>query len=119
MEAQEQLFTAVGYLIFMLMVSFIFVKFPPKKINYIYGYRTKRSMANQEIWKVANTYSARLMVKIILISLVFPPVVYFIFPEKTLLITIIIHTILLISTLYFTQKYLDTYFDKDGNPKQS
>jgi len=119
MEAQEQFLMALGYLAFMLLVSFIFVKFPPKKINYLYGYRTKRSMTNQEIWKVANTYSARLMVKITLISMVFPPVLYFVYSEKNLLITIIIHTVLLLSTLVFTGKHLDKNFDKEGNPKQS
>ena len=119
MEAQEQFLMALGYLVFMLVVSLIFVKIPPKKINYLYGYRTRRSMANQEIWKAANTYSARLMVKITLISMVFPPVLYFVYPEKNLLITIIIHTVLLLSTLVFTGKHLDKNFDKDGNPKQS
>ncbi|PHS67320.1 MAG: hypothetical protein COB12_04015 [Flavobacterium sp.] len=119
MEAQDQLLMSLGYLIFMLVMSFVFVKFPPKKINHFYGYRTRRSMANQEIWKAANTYSAGLMVKISLISLVFPPVLYFIYPKNNLLITIIIHTVLLLSTLFFTQKYLNTNFDKNGNPKQS
>jgi len=119
MEAQEQLLIAVGYLVFMLVVSFIFLKYPPKKINHLYGYRTKLSMANQEIWKVANDYSAKLMVKITLISIVFPPILYFIYPQKNLLITIVIHTVLLLSTLYFTEKHLDIDFDKDGNPKQS
>ena len=117
MEAQEQLLTALGYLVFILIVSLIFVKFPPKKINYLYGYRTRRSMANPKIWKVANDYSAKMMVKITLISMIFPPFLYFLYPEKNLLITIIIHTVLLLSSLYFTEKFLNTNFDKDGNPK--
>lgn len=117
MEAQEQLLTALGYLVFMLIVSFIFVKFPPKKINHFYGYRTRRSMANQKIWKIANEYSAKLMVKITLISMVFPPLLYFMCPEQNLLISIIIHTVLLVSSLYFTEKFLNSDFDKDGNPK--
>jgi len=119
METQNQLFMAIGYLTFILLISFIFVKFPPKKINHLYGYRTRRSMTNQEIWKVANKYSAELMVKFSLISMVFPPVLYFVYPKNNLLITIIIQTALLFSTLYFTEKYLDKYFDKDGNPKES
>jgi len=117
MEAQEQLIMAVGYLIFLLVISFVFVKFPPKKINHFYGYRTRRSMTNQEIWKVANEYSAKFMVKITLVSMVFPPFLYFMYPEQNLLITIIIHTVLLVSSLYFTEKFLNTKFDKDGNPK--
>jgi uncharacterized membrane protein len=34
---------------------------PPKKINLFYGYRTARSMSNQNVWDEANKYSAQLM----------------------------------------------------------
>ncbi|MCF6307470.1 MAG: SdpI family protein [Flavobacteriaceae bacterium] len=117
MEAQDQLLMSLGYLVFMLIVSFIFVKFPPKKINYFYGYRTRHSMVNQEIWTVANNYSSKFMVKITLTSIVFPPILYFIYPEYNLLITIIVHTILLLSILYFTEKHLTESFGKDGKSK--
>lgn len=117
MEVENQLFLALGYVVFMLLVSYIFIKFPPKNINYFYGYRTRKSMLNEEIWKVANEYSARLMLKITLISLIFPPVLYFLYPELNLLVTIVIHTVLLLSTLYFTEKYLSKDFDKDGEQK--
>lgn len=33
--------------------------FPPKKINYWYGYRTSASMRSQERWDFAQKYSAR------------------------------------------------------------
>lgn len=36
---------------------------PPKKINALYGYRTKRSMASQEAWDFAQAYSSELMVR--------------------------------------------------------
>ncbi|MCI2228572.1 SdpI family protein [Polaribacter sp. MSW13] len=39
----------------LFLLSIIFWKFPPKKINNIYGYRTNRSMQNQTIWDFANT----------------------------------------------------------------
>ena len=39
----------------LFLLSLIFWKFPPKKINNLYGYRTHRSMQNQEIWDFANT----------------------------------------------------------------
>ena len=35
---------------------------PPKKINQIYGYRTKRSMASQEAWDYAQTASGKQLV---------------------------------------------------------
>ncbi len=40
----------------MLVFSFIYKQFPPKKINPIYGYRTARSMRSQDAWDCANQY---------------------------------------------------------------
>jgi uncharacterized membrane protein len=45
------------------IVAFMTMKFPPKKINGIYGYRTSRSMKSQENWDIAQRYSSRLMLK--------------------------------------------------------
>lgn len=45
----------------LLAASLLMKIWPPKKINYIYGYRTPRSMKNQHNWDVANTYGADLM----------------------------------------------------------
>jgi len=41
-----------------IVIGFIFKMFPPRKINYIYGYRTNLSMKNQDIWNEAQKYSA-------------------------------------------------------------
>ena len=38
-------------------------KFPPKKINHFYGYRTRKSMRDQESWDFAQAYSSRQMQK--------------------------------------------------------
>ena len=43
------------------IVALVFRMFPPKKINYLYGYRTSRSMKNIENWNFANQYSAAFM----------------------------------------------------------
>lgn len=48
------IFTVTG------MITYIF---PPKKVNYIYGYRTNRSMKSSERWKFAQNYSRKLMIK--------------------------------------------------------
>ena len=39
------------------------MKFPPKKINSLYGYRTSSSMKSQERWDFAQIYSAKEMFK--------------------------------------------------------
>ncbi|QNK78878.1 SdpI family protein [Winogradskyella sp. PAMC22761] len=46
-----------------IFVGFIMLKFPPKKINSIYGYRTVASMKNQEQWDFAQIYSSKKMIK--------------------------------------------------------
>lgn len=38
----------------LFLISIIFWKFPPKKINSLYGYRTPKAMQNQQIWDFAN-----------------------------------------------------------------
>lgn len=45
------------------LMGFILLKFPPKKINRVYGYRTKNSMQSQEKWDYAQVYSAKEMIK--------------------------------------------------------
>lgn len=44
-----------------LIAALIQQKYPPKRINAFYGYRTKRSMRNQEVWKYAQEYSSKKM----------------------------------------------------------
>ena len=46
-----------------LVAGYIMYKFPPKNINYLYGYRTGTSMKSQERWDFAQRYSALQMVR--------------------------------------------------------
>ena len=43
------------------LAALVFSKFPPKKINYLYGYRTKASMKSQESWNFAQNYTSKKM----------------------------------------------------------
>jgi uncharacterized membrane protein len=47
-----------------MVAGIILKKFPPRRINAMYGYRTNRSMKSQERWNFAQTYSAREMIKL-------------------------------------------------------
>lgn len=47
-----------------IVAGFIQLKFSPKKINNLYGYRTTRSMMNQETWDFAQIYSSKLLMKL-------------------------------------------------------
>ena len=48
----------------MLYFGWRFQKKPPEKINQIYGYRTARSMKNQETWRFAHETCGRLWVRL-------------------------------------------------------
>lgn len=52
----------------------IMYKFPPKKINFFYGYRTMNSMKSQERWNFSQKFSAKELIKIGLLLL---PVSFF------------------------------------------
>ena len=53
------LFTGPIYII----AGIIMKKFPPKKINGLYGYRTSRSMRSKENWDFAQQYAAVEMIR--------------------------------------------------------
>tara|TARA_B110000003_G_C16623428_1_gene523963 strand:+ start:995 stop:1387 length:393 start_codon:yes stop_codon:yes gene_type:complete len=113
---QNQLYMALGYCAFMLLLGWLLKKFPPKKINHLYGYRTQRSMKNQATWEVANTYSSLVFFKVSLYSFFIPVGLYFLYPQLNVLITIVTNTLLLLCVIYATEKQLKTRFDTQGNP---
>ena len=41
------------------VAGYIQFKYPPKKINFLYGYRTTSSIRSQEIWDFSQTLSAK------------------------------------------------------------
>ncbi len=47
--------------IIFILAALILQKNPPTDINAVYGYRTKRSMKNKDLWDVGNQYSAEVM----------------------------------------------------------
>ena len=53
-----------------MIVGLIQKRFPPKRINGLYGYRMPSSMKNQQTWDEANSFSARYMIKLGLIVMV-------------------------------------------------
>ena len=48
----------------MVLFGYVWKKHPPKTINGIYGYRTRRSMQNWATWEFAHQYCARLWRKL-------------------------------------------------------
>lgn len=67
-----------------ILTGYILYQFPPKKINFLYGYRTSKSMKNQGQWDFAQKYSARIMMLLGLIYMIFSVLLSSIISEETI-----------------------------------
>lgn len=65
----------------MLGIGVLFFKCPPKKINGLYGYRTTRSMKDQESWNYAHHYSGKLSMLYGIGSFVVTGIILILFPN--------------------------------------
>lgn len=103
----------------LLVISLIYVFFPPKKVNMIYGHRTSLSMKNQDTWVEANKRSALMILLVSALTIIVQliGIVFKVNQETTLLYaTIFLITGLIIGVL-IVEKQLRFIFDKDGNRK--
>lgn len=71
-----------------ILAGFIMLKFPPKKINGLYGYRTSNSMKNQKSWDFAQIYSAKEIIKIGVINILLSSMGFIFNPTETTSFTI-------------------------------
>lgn len=106
---------SVNGLLFLL--SLIFYYRPPKKINGLYGYRTPRSMANQEVWDFANSLFNKLFLQYSGISFVAALLFAFV-ATKISWQPIAIMVITLGVCVIKTEQELNRNFDKEGRRKK-
>ena len=105
----------------MIVFGRLFSKTAPKEINYTFGYRTKRSMMNDETWRFAHKYIGKLWYICGLIVLPLSVVVMaFVFGKETDTvgtvggILTVVQMIPLIGTIIPTEKALKRNFDEYG-----
>jgi uncharacterized membrane protein len=97
-------------------------KHTPKEINVVYGYRTSRSMKNEETWKFAHDCCGRLWFKLGFI-LIIPTIVAMLPFAKSnetvvgivTLIVISFQVIVLIGSIFPVESALKKNFDDNGN----
>lgn len=106
----------------MLIAGKLFMKSPPKNINWIIGYRTAMSMKNEDTWKFAHAVAGRFWWKWgwgALAVAVVPMLFVLGKPEEiTATVGLILMCILMIpiiAVIPHTEKALRNTFDKDGN----
>ena len=109
----------------LLMVGFglLLMKNPPKKINSVYGYRTRRSVRSQETWDFAHYYFGKLWLVCGLVSIPISLVSICLVLGKSEqvisvagLIVLGIQTLLLLVTILLTERALKKNFDEFGRP---
>lgn len=101
--------------IFLVVCGWVLKKYPPKKMNALYGYRTGRAYKSKEAWDFAQTYSAKILIQSSLSLLLISPIYLIISVDQALMITISLIFILICPFLpiYFTEKMLRKKFPGD------
>ncbi len=86
------LLTGVAFIV----LGIIMRKYPPKHINYMYGYRTKNAMKSQRHWDFAQRYSAQQITLAGVLLCMLQPILFLIFKNLSSLNKIILSIIVII-----------------------
>ena len=120
------LFTAMDLLIPGIMVGIgtRFLKHPPGTINAWYGYRTARSMKNQETWNFAHETCGRLWVrlgKLSFLPALLAAVLTFGHGIETVsvasIVVVTVQTLVLIGSIFPVERALKRNFDDSGRKR--
>src|SRR5690554_4349839 len=98
MDSLFFLITGSNGIIFVI-AGIILYKFPPKKINHLYGYRTYASMQSQERWDFAQIFSAKKLIQGGVIMLLSALLVFFFPMDES--IEVVIGLLIVISTVFY------------------
>lgn len=82
----NDIFLLLGTGILLLLIAILFYFFPPKRINYIYGYRTARSMQDQKHWDYANNLFIKLFLCGMVVAAITEFLLYLFMPIETVVI---------------------------------
>ncbi len=108
----------------MIVFGCLFCRRAPKKINIWYGYRTSRSMKNEDTWSFAHQHLARtwlIVGAILLAASVIPMVAVYGKDEDTVsvvsLVLLFAQMIPMVVSLFPTERALKRTFDENGMRK--
>lgn len=116
--------TLTNLIIPFVMLSFgaYFYRRPPKGINVIFGYRTKRSMQNEETWKFAHQYFGKLWFLLGMPTLIITiGAMWLLYSKKVNILSIVgilitlVQLITVFITIVLTERALKHSFDNNGN----
>lgn len=125
----------MGFWIFMLMMNLLiplsmigfgwmFLKSPPKEINAVFGYRTRRSMLNPDTWEFAHRYFGKLWLCLGLILLPVSVLLMLLLLGKAADTVgifggalVMLQCVVLIVPIFPTERALKRTFDESGRRK--
>lgn len=91
---------------------------PPRKLNIYYGYRTRRSMLNQDTWTVANQFSTQLMIRVAKPCILLGVICACFIPFPAITIVAAGATLVMVAViLWLTERRLTSLFDRNGHRK--
>lgn len=117
----------MAILIPLTMIGFgsFFYKKAPSKINAVFGYRTERSMKNQDTWQFAHTFFGRLSKKLGWIMLLVAVIVMLLLIGQSIDtigrfggVMCIIQTLIMIASIFPTERALKQTFNEKGKRRQ-
>lgn len=97
-----------------LGLAYYYLKKPPKTINELYGYRTRKSMSNQEIWDAANKRSAKDLVTYSWVLFGSGVLLWIFQIPYAMIVHLGIMLVGLAIAMYSTIRYLNEHFDSNG-----
>lgn len=98
----------------LFLISIIFWKFPPKKINGLYGYRTPKAMQNEDIWQFANATFNLTFLKYSGISFLAALVLTSSSSEQLTWQPMVFVALAILVSLIKTERAINETFDDDG-----
>ena len=104
---------------FLILFATFYKFFPPKKINWLYGYRTIQARKNQDVWKFANKTGGTCMLLCFLGGFFLTLIVCEITHYDSKKISTVFLLLAVILTAVFSEKKISKYFDSEGNRKLS
>ena len=107
----------------MLVFGIWMLRRPPKEVGGVFGYRTRRSMKNEETWKYAHNICGKVWTSVGLVLLILSVIESIVFwrsgeiSKRTTALTMA-QVVVLVVTTFPVEHALKRKFDDDGNPKE-
>ena len=96
--------------VMIIVIGYLMNKYPPQKPNWFIGYRTRKSMQNNEVWKIANQYCGTVWIKLGILMLIITSIIFVLaslniinFTENLLIIVTITEVIILVQTIFIVE----------------